>query len=1577
MMPPVDRDMNASGRASRASNMSAASRGSKGPVAASDADYALAPGVARMLRTSTDTGNLDGLMAPDSFGGGPNIPRGNRRGAGSRMSTASSQSIQSNRTSMHRGWPSQASNAPRHSRENNVPQYVPDTLSPTTMNIPGSSPYFPQTTRGARDPRNGARSFSMTMGNVSEPALPLSGNRSYNSLRSTQHIQRPNDSYKQPLRIGRSSHRSPSPAWSEPYGGHSRRGYGYGSQNVPLPRRPDRLQARSDMSLRGGPPLRSLSPVYYGNPHPDIPPVPPLVPHRHHGARVHAFERTRKSQKSYRSASHRSGPPSVSSGSTNRRADSDAPSSDATSPPTPTYGVTMGGFGNPTSTQAHIRRTSIAAKEEAMSYQEYSDYTEQFENEQLAESEAVAISTGYVHRMKGILEERGSPDPIAKKVDVSMVEEVFKSITTVGHDIAELPASPVPQRLTKELVRSVVGFASPTGAVESCEASAEANSPQDASANVEWPIADSSQEYPATASLQPLSNSNNRHSILSQTGSSVINSSTLEFAVQSLISMGANNGLAAAADNTGETAGVDGAPTTEDGMSDLLDGYQHTDVKQEIESAIEVHIVADDRVEKGSNHAAKSSDEQSFKSCTDLPETTELLMEEVDIKSLESGKDFPVPELLLKDSDAKSFKTCKDSVTPERAVSLVYSKLPLSRLTASEPKFKRPASDIPCSSPLSSEHKEPLPSASNPSMIKVSRRVRLNQRSGNKQVSVADSGSSSIRSSLRQPPVPPRESSSSKEAQHMSAVVVFLTGLAKAKSSFSRKPAKRETKLPEEDNSQNIPTTPQMRERLLSRTMTGPVEQLSEVDKMLVSVSKASTKHNEPSTLNRDSMKAKEYPSLELLHPRSMSVAQVLPSATPSPMGVECSSVYSHIVSSPESGSFPSGRIQPSPGPLSHTPEGSRHDSQTTTHLSWPTNKPLAPHPTNGGYGGVSHGNGQDETTATELRPAPYQKYTMNYLPDLKEESHEDSSLKTSASNLKHSNFRFPGDVPHDLRIGRTSVDDAAMFGRTSSVKSYRKSIFAKPRCLPSMEFSEMNLLEKLGDLVEHRGSRSMDLSPEMRDEFVQLERSRSASVSGLAGRDSSNEASSAATNISQKKRTFSPRTLKEEVENLNIPSVDGLTLRVSELMPSLRGNFREDGTLEGGEEFVEEESIMEHALEDIKKVSRPAPKHSIARLRPVPGSLSVVVTYDDLCKGPQQNNAEKASASAKELGEIGATKGRSWSVAHTAARDKTIVAELEAPFPTAVRARSLSLDHHELRVSSESRLSSRSVRTLDSTPTITVTDTRPWNRDENYPWATTESVDIDISLPRPAAARSSPRPGPSHLRHRLSNTSSASGAFSPDGTPGSPASPIGTTPAPGSTILPTHTRRESLKRWSLFVNPNKPPLKSSTGFDASGFATAPVHVRGEDQSHGAGDRYPTSALPLPSHLHLADSTSRLSDYTTDEDAEPFSSCKDRLIRKTRRSKRGADTRPKSSRAQEVPQSVGTNDSSLSEDSSIDIQPRANRRTFSGAEGMSRWTYLSSKFVYKVKTIYDRVRRIGRRSSKTDDRTTRSPYITS
>ena len=107
----ADRDPNASGRTSRASNLSAMSRATYRHHGGADKQdlLASAPGVMSMLRTSTEMGNVVGLIGDIS--GMANVPRApRRRDASSRLSTTSSMSGTSSRASRHhRQWPSSSS----------------------------------------------------------------------------------------------------------------------------------------------------------------------------------------------------------------------------------------------------------------------------------------------------------------------------------------------------------------------------------------------------------------------------------------------------------------------------------------------------------------------------------------------------------------------------------------------------------------------------------------------------------------------------------------------------------------------------------------------------------------------------------------------------------------------------------------------------------------------------------------------------------------------------------------------------------------------------------------------------------------------------------------------------------------------------------------------------------------------------------------------------------------------------------------------------------------------------------------------------------------------------------------------------------------------------------------------------------------------------------------------------------------------------------------------------------------------------------------------------------------------------
>ncbi|CAO2656412.1 Nn.00g052150.m01.CDS01 [Neocucurbitaria sp. VM-36] len=1502
-----------------------------------------------MLRTSTEMGNLAGITG-DLPGMGNMSRAQQQRGAPSRLSTASSLSNNSSRTSRHhRQWPSSSSAARRSiTREPNVPQYVPDTLSPTIMNIPGSSSLVPMW----RD-RNSHRSLSMT--HTMEPNFRLSSNRSLGSLRH-EHIQRPRSPYHYPTRLRRPGYRPASPALSDMTGWHPPRQHGNSSQGQPYYPGQMKLRIPSDTSLGYQErahrvprrPSRGPSPVYYAGPRPDVPPIPPQFQHHIAGDQARMIHRSMKG--------------SVSSGSTNLRTDSDTPSSDMASPPTPKDGASMEVLVSPNATQMIINTVTGVVKEDMSSGPLYYDYSEPFEHEHFTKQEGAPVSTGIVSHVKTSIEGRGpSFGPVAKTSRAPRVKlsEVVRSSLP---DIAELPASPVPRRITRDLILKGIEPSSTTGVTEATiNTPAFRNGSETGLPNSLPGGTNSLSEELAGASLSPDERNAKRHSILSQTGSSVLDSSTLDFAVRYSIHMatGAGYGTGLARQSGSEPASPASlGRSTEDGMSELLAGYQHTDSKQEsdvlqqVEGTVKKARESEECIGRRSHHARRSSDEQSFKSCTVRPDpvsepASPKSDQDQDAKSFKSATDIlPEQKPSVKDSDARSVTISKVTATPDRVASMPPSRLPSASLVKVGPKHNRPVSEMPLSSPLPAVLRWQPPISSHESSLSVvSNKVRAGSKPSTTQGSMSISGSSSTLSVMQPPPVPPRESSSSKEAQRYQAVASFLVRQLPARFAKGRKSTKdaRKPKTDADDRSMSESTHDTSNFSSVASSSQFQLDFIKTPEKVL----------SEPNLVHGGqivpSVPSKGFNESKVVGARDSSISSHHDLNSATPVVQEPSSVYS-----PQDFSSRS-RLQSSPIRVPKSPEHSRRDSQTTTHLVWHGGRrslsmPLA----STSEPQFSLPSVQEDTT-TDLRLSGYRYLgPSRYLPDLKEESHEDSSLNTSASNLKGSHFRFP----HVGAPGvRASGDDAIMFSRSSSTGSpqctVQASALGQAHGLPSMQFSQMNLFEKLNEELGLRYSRSMGgLANELQvlkggsptqpgsiSEVREKYRSLVAELDDELKKSGGSTQPTAVIDLITSKRAYSPEMLMTEIDQLSIPSVGGLTQRISELIPSLREYYKlgEQG------EFVEEEMIMEHAMEEIHEVGGPAQKRSSARLRPVPGSPNMVVIDDALYE--ELTSTDKGSASpgrqgdsTVELGhgEVGSdAKKKGVSVTQAQVRQQVPLTEIKTPSPAFLRPRSHTVGQQEVRASVESGLSSRrSLRSFVSTPTAT--DTRPWNSDKNYPWATTTIPSIDISLPSPTAVRQSPRPGPSHLRNRLSNTSTTTSFSSADT---ATASPFGTV-----TGSHAHARQHHF---------------SNLG-------------RTGDQPHAAGERYPTSALTPPTAI-FRDHTSSL-DASDDEDFNTAQ--KGRLRLKKRFSSARNATLDNSTRtgrsktnALELASPESTQQSTTSK-----LQDRAgeaqalntnHRHTFRDAEGMPIGTYHRNKIIDHLKKWWHKggslIRQLSRR----------------
>ena len=1720
-----EQDPNGGGRMSRASNVSALSRTSGKPASrapSSEIQPALDRGVSSMLRTGTEMGNVGIGAQFDDLSGINNMQRPMRSRATSRMSTASSMSNTSSRASKQlRHFPS-SSSAPRQPMSHYGQQYVTDTLSPTTTNASGSSPFNGR----AKSDRDSHRSHSMTH-TIQAPRFGLVSNRSLTSLRP-QPASRSSNSYNYPISYGSGLRppgpyqRSVSPALGDDarlplqglqayddqrvsyavqpqshgnpvraYYNHpqqhagQRQGYrGYSSRHNPGHTRAANPSSRSTMSLedraavedeeflvygesyhRDQPrqmqnlnsghliPRKALGNVIRearledrrdhrsrgGEPRSEAPPLP--VDHKH---RI-AVEQARLK---------RSAPASMSSFNTNLRTDSDPPSSDMALPPTPKDGISIEVHRSLDRTKVFkVADTNQLVVTEGHPAVPHYGMDEQLERNEAGEPGAEAIPISFTDRTK-IVVEQSSPGEatlksgpfLGQEARPMLMEVVSPQSSSIGHivnGVAELPASPVARRITRHLIlrgldtsttddiqSSIKSMsfsgASPSPAGKPSSPSRKSLIPRSLSPKSLTPnspttskTSESTQldrlpdgKYSASdmisgAALRPVDSPDNCHSILSQTGSSLLDSSTLEFAIQHSIptakSGGFRNESGVQPDVCRNT--VSPGHSTEDGMSDVLAGYQGNDSKNGTGALVRVGTIKKDMrdteehtdvstdhdlkplplaLRSRNSHVQKSSDELSFKSCTDQPEAS------LESTSFQMGKDpgkgysaSAIDVVSQQDRSCKEADACsvEISASPVRTSSVPSSRLPSSNLGTLVMSQNRATTEVPRSKPPSAMlRKQPPVPRRESSFSIVANRLRTNSKQNMKQGSVSVSGSSSTLSTTHMTlVVPPRESSTSKEAQRVHAAVSFLMRPLPSRFARSRKyseqgdlPRSDETSSSAHDVNQDVSDATSCDEVASSSL---PIVEVHDTPKATSS---------KPKGVPAVKTRAITFDTPQACNPYKVLGNSPLPVAqhgdlnSPTPATLEPSSVYSMQDNSSNSHADSTDEVAAVPVP-------NYRDSQTTTYLEWHR---YAPSATGGGAQQslplsvvATHSNSSaltplaniQEDTTTNLRLSGY-RYPgpSRYLPDLKEESHEDSSLNTSASNLKGSSFRFPFGIPSGVRA---SGEDPINFSRRSSMVSHRQSVIGsnvgsalgQAHGLPSMRFSRMNLFDGLTDELGLRYSRSMEEVPKTSQRMSRGSPLRPASAGDVTGMRLSlaelNEAErsrfsmqpTAMMSLFAMHRARSPE-LMAEIERLTIPSVGGLTQRFSEFFPSLREYYQCDEP----SEFPIEEGIEKHALEEIHEI-HPTQKRSSARLRPMRGVSHMVVMEDDIYDeitskekesgSPGRPNDGGAANSASEADSIADELAYEDDVTATPKHNKTApFPKLQVPSHAVLRPRSHTVGPQELRISGDSALSSRrSLRSIVSTPTAT--ETRPWNSDKNYPWATSTNPAIEISLPRPTVAKHSPRPGPSHLRNRVSDASTAS-TFSTAQT--ATASPFG---SPSDSTA--HARHH---RFSTFG-------------------------RNGDQPHAVGERYPTSALSPPTAIFR----DHLSASDTSDDEHYDTTHKTRLsLRKrfssTRKAKLDSQTAIRASRsktnAQDLasPESTKPSTNSILQDCVGEAQAftsstTANRHTFRNAEGMRAVDYRKHRIIDRIKTWWHKgshlIRQLStRKQSSTTDTTT-------
>lgn len=1492
-MPLTELDPNISGRLSRASNMSSGSRGTRRST--QPQSDLLSTGVMNMLRTSTELGDIGGVSggvpSGSSFGkparasqvSRPAHRRRSNNNHTSRVSLGSNQTQTTNGiSSKHRSRPS-TSSVPHKSITNslNVPQFLPDTVSPTVMNLPGTSPLVPP----ARLSKEG-RSYSLT--NHYVPPQKLSAPRSFASLRHPEPVQRPRSPYRYPTRLKRPGYRSPSPAMSDVTSGPPRR---YQGQSSLTRIRTSPVSPLLPYEMTSAP----FPPAFHKSAQSSASPVSPLPPHEME--QILYYSQLNRSTPAFSHGPYTASEvalrrPMGPNGSTPmlrpsaRRSitsltngtDSDALSSGPPSlgPQTPRVShsaeVMIQQAASPLAGADTLSGTGDDETDQALEYYDYSEHFESIQKEPPVAETAMVAPGGFVNHMKSILgedEDASQPpqmiySPHTPSPDLlpDVAELEGSPVEPPKPEPVELPVpSPIPRRITREMILSVI---------------------------------------------EP---------------SSTVN-------------------------ETSTTLTLD----------------------------VKIPMEMDSKVETRTNHSPSPPPSPTrSKSSTSADSMSTAQEEQEDIELANDEQEDALPRSDLKTEVEESVRESKVSSAARFSISMAQGSvesmdtLSIEDAVDTEPQVKL---EIP------SESSQETPKSTEKSPVAPSSLLK----------SLSPAAVSARAKSMF---LTPKQSA------------VDVKARISAPNLGTNSPGPSPLKLPEE----------------------------------ATDLSLLPSANNSHLCVQKDPL---EVTTPIQLKPQQEELAPVFetPLATPITFTTDESTPGSATVQSTSTHSVPARSYS------------SRESANTTTHLVWPVRKtsmqsfePNEEHPPRNSSSLASNAIAQD------LRLSNPPRYPSQ-LSDVKEESCEESCSDLSkrpstrvSSNRFSTNFKFPlsrvvdedtsssdldrrTSASFKIPVARGSVAsaqgtslDSFFVARASSVRASNTSVFKSPkrgtladtRLIPSMHFSQMDLVEKLHDAFGDRSTLSLDGAPvEIKPDFLDTEvslgpirekyRSFFASLDETGHRpdfrpktpetveqepvDVKDEvedgkpevdppiivepARSDAMSITSKPSTvsrtrpYSPEEFVTEVEKLQIPSVAGLTQRLSELLPSLKRYSSSEAVNEAIKDGQDIEKIIEdpELKSDVNEIrhlgDRPGllnNMRSSCRLRAMPGRTTLVLVDDDVYEeltqrtkgnpndknipGPRVEEVKDCDSSNKSFKSARERKD-SVSTADDLKISQPSLAELEAPVPAHIRQNSMTGATSDVQ-----------------SPPAAPEEAKPWDMSMKFPW-NESTTGIDITFPVKAHVRArSTASRPSKLRVHSPASSEYSTATDGQGRKGSGERQNITPESTETHDTFKHSRKGSHRPCASVMGSVTRKLGLTMGLDG----TIRTSVSLDEFAHDPGDRYPTSGLTPPSRFNLDDVRSFFSDDSSQ--TRRGGTFRKRLTQL--RSKIGppatlsrAHSAMESHTAERAAGASSEGESSTGNTTDSRVGAGGSVQTYDGATGMPKSEFRTKRFFDRIKSMWFR-----------------------
>ena len=550
----------------------------------------------------------------------------------------------------------------------------------------------------------------------------------------------------------------------------------------------------------------------------------------------------------------------------------------------------------------------------------------------------------------------------------------------------------------------------------------------------------------------------------------------------------------------------------------------------------------------------------------------------------------------------------------------------------------------------------------------------------------------------------------------------------------------------------------------------------------------------------------------------------------------------------------------------------------------------------------------------------------LHQLPGLKEESIEDMSSPEKKRSSNHGDFHLPARIAAVKAMQERRMQESADQAKARRNAQKNNRPLGESRDLPSLNFSRTDLFEKLNDALEVRPAKSMDVirrrdftgihcpSPQrpmstepLRDRYASFfnkpedfsfcdemdtsDEDDDEDANGEPVTESDNDkALVPIVNIQENTqvenedpagsyRPLSPEDflhVAQQANRLSIPSVAGLSERISELIPGLRNlsNLRLDflpsdsdmhpGYLPGTAELGRPDTILtnrtsagfrtlaERAEEIVINGTHdsiaPSALHALLNkeLPPLPGSASA-----DELSGFDLVDSKKASYLSGSMSvpvNLGKDPARP---ASALLRNKapTTEEEVQNMLPKGMNPLSRMSNRRSMIVSQPS--------------------SRPWNVDKNYPWSGNK-IDIDLSVPSPAHTHNSL--ASDVLRERKTRSldlprSPATG----DGLIGSiTTSPAGsrfsTTTDQLTGMSPSHLHHKSKRSIIGSISKKFGITSGHAEAISKSLPASPVPRPRQTSvaSHKPGDRYPTSSLTPPAIAALDEVRSFFSDNSSE-----------------------------------------------------------------------------------------------------------------